>query len=121
MAAARLDINPDDRVKLTYRLNGCILNFQRVRVPTKITKELIVELQYADAATLLGCGAEAVQRDSTGRAHRPAGVTVNIDKTQTMAMRQAGIDSIIIYIDSNSSKMVDRFTYLDSVLKHWAI
>ena len=118
MAAARRDIHPDDGMKLAYRLDGSLFNLRRLRAPTKVTRDSIIELQYTDDAAIVGCGAEAVQRNvsAIGKAYSRSGLTVNIDKTETMSIRQGGVDPAIIYIDDNPLKTVDRFTYLGSVL-----
>ncbi|KAI8495055.1 hypothetical protein Bbelb_270410 [Branchiostoma belcheri] len=117
MLAAKKNINPEDCIDLTYRLDGSLFNLRRLKAPTRVKHETILELQYADDAAIVGRSAAGLQRnlDTLDTAYTRAGLGINTGKTEVMFQGQ-GSSSPCIQIKGTQLKNVRSFTYLGSVL-----
>ncbi|CAH1231299.1 Hypp378 [Branchiostoma lanceolatum] len=118
MMAAKKDILPEDCVPLTYRLDGNLFNLRRLRAPTKVHHESILELQYADDAAVVGCTAEGLQRNLNvlDNTYTRAGLSINTGKTEVLNQSATQAAPIDFLIKDTTLKNVPSFTYLGSTL-----
>ena len=119
-SVAKRNMNPEDCVPLIYRLDGSVFNINRLKAATKVSREQVIELQYADDAAVVGCCAGSLQRnlDILGRAYSRAGLAINTDKTEALSLLQPNVPQPTFYADGTSMKNVDKFIYLGSVLNN---
>ena len=91
MKLARSDIPHEDGVENSYRLVGSVFNLKRLTVRTRVATETIVDLKYADDATLLDCDPERLQHtlNAVIAAYSRAGLSVNTSKTEALSMQEA--------------------------------
>ncbi|KAI8487939.1 hypothetical protein Bbelb_343870 [Branchiostoma belcheri] len=117
MLAAKKNINPEDCINLTYRLDGSLFNLRRLKAPARVKHETILELQYADDAAIVGRSAAGLQRnlDTLDTAYTRAGLGINTGKKEVMFQGQ-GSSFPCIQIKGTQLKNVRSFTYLGSVL-----
>ena len=62
---AREQLDPADGVPFVYRLDGSLFNLRLHQARTRVTRESVVELQYADDAALLSCSVGGIQRSAS--------------------------------------------------------
>jgi len=76
----------DPGIQITYRTDGGILNTQRLKAKTKVTKSLVRDLLYADACAIVAHSEDDLQRltDSLSAATKHFGLTINIKKTEVI-------------------------------------
>lgn len=111
-------INPDNGVQLSYRLDGNLFNLRRLQAKTKITEEAIYELQYADDTALISSSHEGLQHtiNTVAEAYTRSGLAININKTEVLCMYEHPHDPPEFTINQQPLKNVQEFTYLGSVL-----
>ena len=73
-------------VGLTYRLDGSVFNLDRLKARTKVSRDLITELQYADDCALVAHTPEDLQASLTAlcNIYNALGLAVNTDKTEIL-------------------------------------
>lgn len=77
--AAKQDIQSDDRAVISYRLDGKVFNARRLHSAKRLTRDL---LQYTDAAAIMGCSPEVVERtaSATEQAYAQSRLAISTDK-----------------------------------------
>ena len=71
---------------MTYRLDGSVFNLDRLKARTKVSRDLITELQYADDCALVAHTPEDLQASLTAlcNIYNALGLAVNTDKTEIL-------------------------------------
>ena len=108
-----------DGIHLQFRLDGSLFNIRRLQALTKITKQHILELQYADDCALLAHTPDSLQRalNVVSSIYSALGLKVNISKTQVIAQHSIHQSEVPVFnIDGQQLTIVPHFTYLGSVL-----
>ncbi|KAL8593603.1 hypothetical protein ACOMHN_039530 [Nucella lapillus] len=107
-------------IQITYRTDGAILNTQRLKAETKLTKSLVRGLLYADDCTIVAHSEDDLQRltDFLSAATKRFGLTISIKKTEVIFQPSKGSTANMpeIKIDGKVINNVDSFTYLGSSL-----
>ena len=118
MMAAKHGINPEDGVPVTYRLDGSLFNLRRLKAPTKVTRDCLVELQYADDVAIVSCSADGMQHNlrELEQAYTRAGLVINTDKTEAMSVRQPDDEPATFRLNGTPLKDVAHFRYLGSTI-----
>ncbi|KAL8584674.1 hypothetical protein ACOMHN_002403 [Nucella lapillus] len=110
----------DPGIQITYRTDGGILNTQRLKAKTKVTKSLVRDLLYADDCAIVAHSEDDLQRltDSLSAATKHFGLTISIKKTEVIFQPSKGSTANMpeIKIDGKVLNNVDSFTYLGSSL-----
>ncbi|KAL8582730.1 hypothetical protein ACOMHN_051516 [Nucella lapillus] len=110
----------DPGIQITYRTDGGILNTQRLKAKTKVTKSLVRDLLYADDCAIVAHSEDDLQRlaDSLSAATRHFGLTISIKKTEVIFQPSKGSTANMpeIKIDGKVLNNVDSFTYFGSSL-----
>ncbi|KAL8601069.1 hypothetical protein ACOMHN_040770 [Nucella lapillus] len=110
----------DPGIQITYRTDGGILNTQRLKAKTKVTKSLVRDLLYADDCAIVAHLEDDLQRltDSLSAATKHFGLTISIKKTEVIFQPSKGSTANMpeIKIDGKVLNNVDSFTYLGSSL-----
>ncbi|KAL8601457.1 hypothetical protein ACOMHN_000399 [Nucella lapillus] len=110
----------DPGIQITYRTDGGILNTQRLKAKTKVTKSLVRDLLYADDCAIVAHSEDDLQRvtDSLSAATNHFGLTISIKKTEVIFQPSKGSTANMpeIKIDGKVLNNVDSFTYLGSSL-----
>ncbi|KAL8612753.1 hypothetical protein ACOMHN_033752 [Nucella lapillus] len=108
----------DPGIQITYRTDGGILNIQRLKAKTKVTKSLVRDLLYADGCAIVAHSEDDLQRltDSLSAATKHFGLTISIKKTKVIFQPSKGSKANMpeIKIDGKVLNNVDSFTYLGS-------
>ena len=78
--------SPELSIGLTYRLDGSLFNLRRLQCPTKISDELIIELQNTDDCMLVAHTSYELQEalECLNSVYRDLGLVVNTHKTEVM-------------------------------------
>ncbi|XP_061737900.1 uncharacterized protein LOC133539760 [Nerophis ophidion] len=108
-----------DGIHIQFRLDGSLFNIRRLQAFTKITKQQILELQYADNCALLAHTPDSLQRalNVVSSTYSALGLKVNISKTQIIAQHSIHQSEVPVFnIDGQQLTIVQHFTYLGSVL-----
>ncbi|KAL8597728.1 hypothetical protein ACOMHN_001687 [Nucella lapillus] len=112
------DSDPGNQIK--YRTDGGILNTQRLKAKTKVTKSLVRDLLYADDCAIVAHSEDDLQRltDSLSAATKHFGLTISIKKTEVMFQPSKGSTANMPEIKINGTVLNngDSFTYLGSIL-----
>jgi len=117
--ACRSDLPSDAGVPFVYRTDGNLFNLRRLKADTKVSRDRIFELQYADDAALPAHSATDLQNslDTLSTAYRRAGLVVNAKKTEVLssvATHDSPAPRFSVHGDVLSN--VSEFTYLGSIL-----
>ena len=117
-SVAKQQINSEDGIRLSYRLDGNLFNLRRLQARTRVTEEAIHELQYADDTALVSSTKEGLQRtiDAVSNTYSRAGLAININKTEVLSMCEQEQEPQIFTINQQPLKNTEEFTYLGSVL-----
>ena len=107
-------------VGLTYRLDGSVFNLTRLKARTKVSKDSLTELQYADDCALVAHSPEDLQASITALSniYKGLGLVINTDKTEVL-YQWYGPDPPIpptIRIGETALKSTNQFCYLGSIL-----
>ena len=112
-------LRTEDGVDLEYRLDGSLFNIRRLQAHTKTSVRQLVDLQYADAATILSHSPESMQYtfNRLTSMYKAFGLLVNTSKTEVI-VHQTRPDSEMPYfhIDGTELKVVPFFRYLGSIV-----
>ena len=103
---------------ITYRLEGNLFNLRRFQAKTKVTKETILDLQYADDAAYVSCSPAPLQEtlDIIAETYNRAGLIMNTNKTEVLRMPDPPQDPYTFRINIHDLKNVQHFPYLGSLL-----
>lgn len=109
---------PDAGVPIKYRLDGNMFNLRRLQAKTKVTKEAIIDLQYADDAAYVSCSPDTMQHtlNLIAGTYNRAGLIINTTKTEVLTMRDPPQDPATFSINNEELKNVAHFSYLGSAL-----
>ena len=113
-------MNPDDGVKIQFRLDGNLFNLRRLQAQTKTEIAHFLELQYADDCAVLAHTPEALQRSLTiiSNIYQAMGLRINVNKTEIISQRNNPAGPLAFQINGEEVKQVENFKYLGSVLTH---
>ena len=77
---------PERAVELTYRLDGSVFNLTRLKARTKVSKDFITELQYADDCALVADSPEGLQSSIIGLndIYKGLGLVIDTDKIEVL-------------------------------------
>ena len=113
-SSSRSSFTEKDRVMLLTRSTGGFFNLSRLRAKTK--RILIRELPYADDATLVAHPQLHLQNlcDRLSKVCSDFSMTISLKKTVVMSLGTPNPPRILI--NGSLLKVVDRFSYLGSVV-----
>jgi len=117
--ACRSDLPSDAGVPFIYRADGKLFNLRRLKADTKVSRERIYELQYADDAALPAHSAADLQNslDTLSTAYRRAGLVVNAKKTEVLSSVDTHVSPVPSFsVHGDVLSNVSDFTYLGSIL-----
>ena len=82
----RKSFPPERGAGLTYRLDDGVFNLSRLKVRTKVSKDSITKLQYADDCALVAHSPEDLQSSITAHSdiYKAMGLVINTDKTEAL-------------------------------------
>ncbi|KAK7128641.1 hypothetical protein R3I94_017014 [Phoxinus phoxinus] len=103
-------------VYIHSKADGKLFNIDCLRAKTKVTKELIREMLFADDAALMAHTKDGLQQlvSRLSYACKEFRLTISLKKTKVMAQE---IDSLqTIAIDGYNLEVVENFTYLGSTI-----
>lgn len=107
-------------IGITSRMDGSIFNLRRLQAKTKVKKDMINDLLFADDCALNSNSESAMQQnvDKFAEACVNFGLTISIKKTEVLHQPAPGKMYIEpnITINGQRLKAVDKFTYLGSTL-----
>ena len=111
-------MNPDDGLKIEFRLDGNLFNLRRLQAQSKTEIANFLELQYADDCAVLAHTPEALQRSLTiiSSIYQSMGLRINVNKTEIISQRNNPAVPLAFHVNGENVKQVDNFTYLGSVL-----
>ena len=120
---ARYNIQSEDGIAISYRLDGSLFNLRRLKSKSKVRTSYVFDLQYADNAAYPAPTPLSLQRSITAinDAYRAGGMMVNTTKTEVLQYHfnayQHDHDTIPTFmIEGEELKNVDNFKYLGSIL-----
>lgn len=118
MLAARRGIFPEDGISINHRLEGSLFNLRRLRALGKVEKDVLLELQYADDAAVIGSSPWGLQRslNQLKEMYSRAGLVINTDKTEAMVMGHLGEERCTFKVGEKTLKNVHNFRYLGSII-----
>lgn len=113
-------MNPDEGVKIQFRLDGNLFNLRRLQAQRKTEIANFLELQYADDCAILAHSPEALQRSLTkiSNIYQAMGLRINVNKTEIICQRNNPAGPLAFRINDEDVKQVEKFKYLGSVLTH---
>ena len=107
-------------IPINFRLDGNFFNIRRLQAKTKVSRDTIFDLQYADDAAIPSHTAAGLQHslDLLATSYQRAGLIVNTKKTEVLAQSvntsSAALPTFTVHSDSLND--VHQFTYLGSIL-----
>ncbi|KAJ4930020.1 hypothetical protein JOQ06_019036 [Pogonophryne albipinna] len=114
------EIEDSSGVAVDFRLDGNLFNIRRLQATTKLQRERVIELQYADDCALLSHSPQDLQSVLTAvvRAYSRMGLTVNTIKTEVVCQWSANIPSTPPTFTAAGEQLsvVPSFRYLGSIL-----
>lgn len=119
---SRHNMDSDDEISLTYRMDGSVFNLRRLQAKTKTRQNTIFDLQYADDAAFPAHSPDALQRnlDVMTATYSSTGLVINARKTEVLCQSSTlnNPDQIApsFQVGSADIQNVSRFTYLGSIL-----
>ena len=107
-------------IGISYRLDGSVFNLGRLKARTKVARDYITELQYADDCALVAHTPEDLQQSITAlcNIYSAMGLAVNTDKTEVLH-QWYNTDHPAppeIRIGQTVLKTTDQFCYLGSLM-----
>jgi len=116
--ASRDGFPSDAGVPFIHRLDGSLFNIRRLKADTKVSRDRIFELQYADDAAVPAHSASGLQSSlnvlSTTYSH--AGLVVNAKKVLPLAYN-CDSSAHTFSVHGDVLQQVHEFTYLGSILR----
>ncbi|KAK3878819.1 hypothetical protein Pcinc_016629 [Petrolisthes cinctipes] len=108
----------DTGIPINYRLDGNLCNLRRLQAKTKVRRENVIDLQYADDAAYVSCSPEHLQDtlNLLADSHSRAGLIINTTKSEVLAMRDPPQDPVTFPINNQDLKNVPQIPYLGSIL-----
>ena len=114
------EIEDSSGVTVDFRLDGNLFNIRRLQATTKLQKERITELQYADDCALVSHSPQDLQAvlAAAVRAYSRMGLTVNTSKTEVVCQWSSNRPSIppTFTVSGEELAIVPSFRYLGSIL-----
>ncbi|XP_034071876.1 LOW QUALITY PROTEIN: uncharacterized protein LOC117545945 [Gymnodraco acuticeps] len=114
------EIEDSSGVAVDFRLDGNLFNIRRLQATTKLQRERVIELQYADDCALVSHSPQDLQSVLTAvvRAYSRMGLTVNTIKTEVVCQWNANIPSTPPTFTAAGEQLsvVPSFRYLGSIL-----
>ena len=107
-------------IGITFRLDGSIFNLSRLKARTKVNRDFVTELQYADDCALVAHTPEDLQQSIIALCsiYSAMGLAVNTEKTEVLH-QWFGTDHPVppeIRIGETVLKTTNQFCYLGSIL-----
>ena len=103
-----------------FCLDGNLFNIRRLQATSKLQRERVIELQYADDCALVSHSPQDLQSVLTAvvRAYSRMGLTVNTIKTEVVCQWSTNIPSTppIFTVAGEQLSVVPSFRYLGSIL-----
>ncbi len=115
--------NCDRGIYIRYRTTGNLFRLTRFKATTRTLLQLIRDLLYADDCDLVAHSKEDLQyfMDCLSNSCKAFGLTISIPKTEVVFQPAPGKPYVkpSIFVDGQQLKVVDKFTYLGSVLNRF--
>ena len=94
-----------------------MFNIHRLQAVTKVTNNIIFDVQYADDAALPSHTPNGLQRemDAISSAYSCAGLVVNSNKTEVLYLPSESSLPPTFYISGDQLGLTEQFTYLGSI------
>ena len=107
-------------IKIRFRTDGKLFNLQRLQAKTKVQKNSVRDLLFADDCLLSAATVGQMQQSmySFSSACKNFGLTISTKKTEVLhqpAPLKSYVASVIM-LEGEPLKTVDKFTYLGSTL-----
>ena len=118
--ASRDGFPSDAGVPFMYRLDESFFNIRRLKADTKVSRDRIVELQYADDAAVPAHSAAGLQSslDVLSTTYSRAELVVNANKTEVLPLAYNSDSSAPSFsVHGDVLQQVHEFTYLSSILR----
>lgn len=114
------EIEDSSGVAVEFRLDGNLFNIRRLQATTKLHRDRVLELQYADDCALVSHTPQDLQSVLTAavRAYSRMGLTVNTTKTEVVCQWSATIPPTppAFTVADEQLSVVPSFKYLGSIL-----
>ena len=114
------EIEDTSGVAVDFRLDGNLFNIRRLQATTKLQRERVIELQYADDCALIAHSPQDLQSvlAAAVRAYSRMGLTINTTKTEVVCQWSSNIPSTppTFVVTGEHLAVVPSFRYLGSIL-----